>query len=151
MPLKVGVIAFFVVTPLPEGTNSNFLKPGSHVIRGAIEQIIWCQQVVEESTGLAFPRKLSMKGTERDLSPFGCMFFLGKRPPKHGASWWLNQPIWQILYSRIGSHFPQGSGVKTKKIFELPPAKHGVFCFRSIFRVPPKNPRGNVSGKILVV
>ena len=33
--------------------------------------------------------------------------------------WWF-QPIWKILYSQIGS-FPQGSGVKIKKICELPP------------------------------
>ena len=35
-------------------------------------------------------------------------------------SWWLNQPIWKICASQIGS-FPQGSGVKIPKMFELPP------------------------------
>ena len=32
----------------------------------------------------------------------------------HLPSWWLNQPIWKIWYSQIGSS-PEGSGQKFKK------------------------------------
>lgn len=76
---KVGVIiAFLVVTSLPEGTPKILLKPRSHVIGGAIEQIIWCQQIVEESTSLANSKKAFRWKERREIScPFGCMFFLG--------------------------------------------------------------------------
>jgi len=89
----LGVIAFLVVTSLPEKEPTKFLKkPGSHVIGGAIEQIIWCQQVVEESTSLAnFDESFSMKGTERDLFLLdACFFWGGNGHPNTGLSWWVS-------------------------------------------------------------
>ena len=56
------------------------------------------------------------------------------------SSWWLNQPIWKICSSKW-VHFPQFSGWKCQKIFELPPASYSLsscvstdfrcFCFSS--------------------
>ena len=37
------------------------------------------------------------------------------------TSWWLNQPIWKNMQPSIWGSFPQGSGWKVPKIFELPP------------------------------
>ena len=41
------------------------------------------------------------------------------------SGWWLNQPIWNKLYSQIES-FPQGSG-RNKKIREKPPPIYSYF------------------------
>ena len=38
------------------------------------------------------------------------------------SGWWLNQPLWKILYSQIGSWNPKVRG-KNEKIFELPPPR----------------------------
>ena len=45
------------------------------------------------------------------------------KPPKMATmtSWWLNQPIWKIWYSQIGSWNPPFSGWKFPKKKELPP------------------------------
>ena len=45
------------------------------------------------------------------------------RPPQSKTRWWLNQPIWKIRASQIGS-FPPRRG-ENPKIFELPPLRKG--------------------------
>ncbi len=42
---------------------------------------------------------------------------------KTSSRWWLNQPIWKICSSQIGSWNPQKNRVKIPKIFELPPPR----------------------------
>ena len=46
------------------------------------------------------------------------------------SSWWLNQPIWNICGSQIGSWNPKVQ-VENKTIFELPPPR--LFCWRWCF------------------
>ena len=48
------------------------------------------------------------------------------RKHKNLSGWWLNQPIWKICASQIGS-FPQGSGWKYKKYLKTPPRKKHSF------------------------
>ncbi len=62
---------------------------------------------------------------EKD-SPIRCLDEKkSKHPPANQPRWWLNQPIWKILYSQIGSS-PQVR-VNIKKYFQPPPLSNIYF------------------------
>ena len=67
------------------------------------------------------------------------------------SRWWLNQPIWKILYSQTGS-FHQGSGWKLKKI-ELPPPSHPLMADGESFWIypTPQNPASSLSSPVVKI